>query len=594
MDGIQRQGSASKSASWANWVMWGALFCVPLLLVLTYQHLRFVGLNNPDALDFAQLGRNLSFGRGFVTFILRPLALTHGSNPLRQPEMTHGPLFPFVLALAFGAAGAKDTVASVVSMLFYVLTVPLVFLMGRRLFTPLVGGIAALVFALSPLNLDYAISGLHISFTIFLSTCLFLTLTGLMEKTNANTNPNAPPVPRGRLALAGLLAGALYLTDPIFFWILPAIVGTVLWMQKRERTSWALWFGLPLALLILPWMARNAMTSGNPVFGLRGAEVWMNTQVYPASTGYRLLPGDMVADGGLFSALLLKMLTGINQILRSLPQMSGNWILAFFLPSLFFRFTDRTAESVRRTALFCLLSLCAAMLLFTVQMPLLFCLMPIVLIFSVAYLVHLAQQAHLNRRALHFAAGLIALATLYPLFSEMALSDKPQPHRLAASARLLARQSRPADACVSDQPWITAWYADRPSLWIPARDDQMSEARRLVSGSRWLFLTEQTRTYSGSWQYVYDAFYNWNAGYKSAVSVGGAAPPNIVIEGTGQPLIEALSGFTSVNPDPDMSPTVVVARAVSPRSWKAQSDVSRTRIASGKTHPADETTEGAR
>ena len=33
----------------------------------------FPGLINGDALDFAQLGRNMSAGRGFVTFILRPL-----------------------------------------------------------------------------------------------------------------------------------------------------------------------------------------------------------------------------------------------------------------------------------------------------------------------------------------------------------------------------------------------------------------------------------------------------------------------------------------------------------------------------------------
>ena len=54
-----------------------ALIGPPALLLLYYK-LMFAGLVNSDALDFAQLGRNLSSGRGFVTYILRPLALSSG------------------------------------------------------------------------------------------------------------------------------------------------------------------------------------------------------------------------------------------------------------------------------------------------------------------------------------------------------------------------------------------------------------------------------------------------------------------------------------------------------------------------------------
>src|SRR5579862_3848639 len=83
----------------------------PVMLLGFSMRLLGFHLSDSDALDYAQLGRSLLAGHGFVTHILRPLALTHGHDPLTQPDVTHGPLFPFLLALSFGAFGARDTVA---------------------------------------------------------------------------------------------------------------------------------------------------------------------------------------------------------------------------------------------------------------------------------------------------------------------------------------------------------------------------------------------------------------------------------------------------------------------------------------------------
>src|SRR5262245_15014185 len=50
-------------------LIFAAIFGPPLLL-FAYYRLMFPGLVNSDAMDFAQIGRNLSQGRGFVTYIL--------------------------------------------------------------------------------------------------------------------------------------------------------------------------------------------------------------------------------------------------------------------------------------------------------------------------------------------------------------------------------------------------------------------------------------------------------------------------------------------------------------------------------------------
>src|SRR5262249_41665743 len=156
-------------------------------------------------IDFAQLGRNLSSGHGFSTYFLRPLALTHGNNPLRQPDLVHGPLYPLVLAIAFGILGATDNVVAHVSTFFYLLTIPAIYLLGRKLFNPTVGLAATLIFTFNSLMLEYAISGLHITLYLFLMTCLLLVMHDLAVRDPGQERERGARQPKGKLLLAGAL-----------------------------------------------------------------------------------------------------------------------------------------------------------------------------------------------------------------------------------------------------------------------------------------------------------------------------------------------------------------------------------------------------
>ena len=104
----------AKKRSWHNWALGLLLTLGPILLLGLYNHRMVAGLISPEAMDHAQLGRNLLAGHGFTTHILRSLALTDSANPLAQPDLTHGPLYPFLLdgvvgdASAFHGAAARD------------------------------------------------------------------------------------------------------------------------------------------------------------------------------------------------------------------------------------------------------------------------------------------------------------------------------------------------------------------------------------------------------------------------------------------------------------------------------------------------------
>ena len=542
-----------------EWLLPVGLFAIPLLLFAIYFKVMFAGLINPDAMDFAQLARNLGAGRGFTTYVLRPLALEGRIDPARLPDMTHGPLYPFILAVTFGVLGAKDSVAACISGFFYVITVPVVYFFGKRLFNPTVAIASAALFTLNPLVLDYAVSGLHVTLYIFLSSSLFLTLYHLAAQAKQNSEASVDRINGKLLSLAGIISGALYLTDSAFFWIIPALIGAVALVHPLHRAKAALSFTASALIVMTPWMLRNGLTTGNPVFGLKGAEVWMNTQVYPGSSGYRMFSGEFVPDINLFNSILRKAMLGFNQILRTLPTITIAWALAFFLPSLLFQFKDKSAENVRRIALACFAALTLEMLFFSVQLPLFVGIINVFMMFALAYVQHLIQQARLYRIGAASFVGLLALTVIYPLINDMFLKDRPQPLRLSPTARDLGKMMAPGEICISDQPWVTAWYANRPSAWIPAKDEKMAELRKRLPQTHWLYLTEQTKSFSPSWEYVYSSLNRWNAACIIADVQKSPRPSEIVIDGNGQPLPEALSGFSSVAVPPVSNfPTGVV------------------------------------
>jgi hypothetical protein len=539
----------------------------PVLLLLLYYKVMFVGLTNPDAMDYAQLGRNLHAGRGFVTSILRPLALPPGSeaiSALRQPDVTHGPLFPFLLALAFGAGSAQDRVAAAVSGLFYLLTIPVAYLLGARVFGRTVGLLTAAVVAVSPLFLEYAVAGLPITLYTFLVTSLLLMVYNLAAHARDRAGAADYRLPKGPLFTAGLLTGLLYLTDPMFFWVIPVSAAAVILLSRKQRPLAAVWYAGPLLIPVVPAMLRNAALTGNPVFGLRGQELWMHTTAYPGFEAYRMVSGDLAPGAHLLNAVGMKMFRHLSEVMEVFPQITAVWILVFLIPSFLFRFTDGAANALRRTMMFCLLALFIGCLFFRVDMPLFVSLVPAMLVFALGFLAHIVQQAQLSRPGQAVLATVLAMTLLVPLASQLTWKTKAKPSPHMSSALALGQHTDRDEVSLSDQPWLVAWYADRPSLWLPKNDGRVKELTARMDKARWLFLTEQTRGMSGDWPAVYNAFVQWNVAYAQARQLAKQdpkvkVPPSVTISGRATPLLESLNGFTAIEPMEDGSLATVIA-----------------------------------
>jgi hypothetical protein len=358
-----------------------------------------------------------------------------------------------------------------------------------------------------------------------------------------------PKLPKGQLVTGGILLGLLYLTDTIFFWFAPLAIAWVFWLfgsagqMGRRRWKAILMFAGWFAILALPLMFRYTRLGVNPIFGLRTAEVWMDTpNHYPGDLAYRLMPGELIASPSLFKAVVAKIILGVGSIIEGYPAISGSWILAFFPTMLLF------------------LSILIGVLLFGVgnnvhsKMPLFVSTLPTMLAFAVAYLLYLIRQAQMRWQGLSITAALLAIAIVLPLGNAMFLKKKQKDitHEATAAqgfAKEIARQK--ADTAFSDMPQVVAWYANRPAIYIPQNDIQIRDLRNRFKNARYLFLTENVPTFGEEWRPLYQYFQQWNELCAVKRLANEPLPPRQGLFNTaqtGKQFLMALDGFYSIEP----------------------------------------------
>jgi hypothetical protein len=103
-----------------------------------------------------------------------------------------------------------------------------------------------------------------------------------------------------------------------------------------------------------------------------------------------------------------------------------------------------------------------------------------------------------------------------------------------------------------------AWYANRPSLWIPQDDERIPDLRKRLGTVNWLYLTRDAQDNSQQWMIIYDTFRQWNAQVIQSRIQHITPPPPFKIAGKGIPLYEALEGFIPMDLGYNYTPVAVI------------------------------------
>jgi hypothetical protein len=504
--------SSLPSSQFETAVMIRRILFFLVLVSFTLLHLLplFRGLSSPQAMEQAQIGRQLARGEGYTTKMIRPLAYYEAEKANEGAvaftgfkDTYHAPLNPLILGAVLKLVGADkegawpmgkneyvfplDRVVALVSTLCFLMSIGVTYLLVGRIFDAKIAGVTAVLMLLCDLFWQYSQSGLPQMLMLLLFSCGLYFTYRAVEAAEEGRMPFGPALAAS--AFLVLMVLAHWITAWIFLGFL--IYAAVAF---RPRGVVALSAFALLAIAVAWPLMRSAGFSGQP-FGT-GFYVLYNGLASGTETSI-MRNHDLESEPLTLDGLILKILsTTLVQTSELLPFLGGILVAPIFFVALLHPFKRASIANFRWGIVLMWLFAALGMSIFGInrekglhpnQIHLLFA--PVMAGYGLAFISILwSRLESINtvpflRNAHLFAIVILSSAPMvlsmpekvkiglafrergvpqWPPYLPSVLNDKiPQ---------LLAPGQGEAEVqkiVVSDQPWAVAWYADQISLWLP-------------------------------------------------------------------------------------------------------------------------------
>jgi 4-amino-4-deoxy-L-arabinose transferase-like glycosyltransferase len=431
----------------------------------------FDNLSTPDPYDYAQMARNLVEGSGFTTDVLTPISWSKVPVLDDHPDLWRAPFYPLLVALGFALVGPHEIVLPLVSAISFFGVVVLTYRITERLFDRSSAFYASLFVLTAPGLLRTGITGYTES------TYLFLVLLSIWVVTGDSRRPY----------LLGLVSGLAYLTRYNHWFFLAGILYFALRKLDRDRFLYAVQFTGVFLLVLSPWLVRNAVWTGNPFYQHhayllashnsinKGFEVFF--QFDPASPIGFVLEHPVV--------LLKKSMTNLVKLYQWVPRFfRETWLLVLVAaPGLLSR--ETRDDFFRRGVLtvfgigFVLQAIGLSFVHIKARHFIPFTL--VIFIFAGGSLERLiGPRQWFNGSVL---AGILVVINL-------AFVVTMNPWGVSVTAqeyRALDEHVPEGEPILTNVPELTAWYADRPSLWMVS----LRKSERHYPNFRYIFISPE-------------------------------------------------------------------------------------------------------
>lgn len=244
-------------------------YIVITAVILLALYLRIYAINTVqykmeyDALNYHNMA-NQFLEKGFLGYPLWSL-------PKDQPNAYVTPGYPLFLSLIYKIVGNGQEIGimavKLVQAILSTLSVLIIYLIGKRIKSPVVGIIAAMLASIYPTFL--VVSAYHLTETLYLFVFLLYLYIQIISNQKNSKLLNF---------ITGIIFGAAVLVRPTIFPLFVVVYLFEFLINKNKKAlKNMLFFMMGLVLIMLPWWIRNIVTmgefillctqSGNPLLG---------------------------------------------------------------------------------------------------------------------------------------------------------------------------------------------------------------------------------------------------------------------------------------------------------------------------------------
>ncbi|MBI5387825.1 MAG: hypothetical protein HZA90_24450 [Verrucomicrobia bacterium] len=489
-----------------------------------YDTLVYRNFANREAMDMAQLGRNLAQGKGYTTLYVRPFSMfllqqhrNDHSPELKtdHPDITNPPVYPYLLAGLFKALPAKyfttaekgftiyipDMAVAFLNQFLLLIGGILLFFLAEKLFDTTIAWITAILYAGTEVFWHFSVAGLSTMLLIVLLLALAWVLVWLEQWTRYG---RSDVLLVGLAIFAGVLVGAGGLTRYSFGWLIVPLLLFFISFFGKKRAVFALAALGGFLAVMGPWVARNYSVSGMP-FGTATFAVCQGTGTFPEDRLERALKPELRKV--TYVDFARKLLANTREVFQEVPKMAGSWIASFFLVGLLVPFRSLSLSRLRWFLLFSLVVFGVVQAMgrttLSTESPeinsenLLVLLAPLIFMYGAALFFLLIDSI-----ALPFPSARLVLMVSFCLVGALPLLHTllpPHPSPIAYPPyyppllQRIAGWFNEKELIMSDMPWAMAWYGRRQSLLVTLnwREDviEITDYHKPIKG---LYLTTLT------------------------------------------------------------------------------------------------------
>jgi len=442
---------------------------------------------SPEAFEYAQIARNNLHGEWFRTNMIRPVGLWLDPRLHDHPDRYHPPGYSVVLAGLMLIGGANNGSLLAGSAVFYFLVIPVLYFASRAMFGKRIARLGLAFYIIMPALGVAAVSGTPAMLATFLITTLFALLSAVRPRRYLVT------------ALAGLALGACALTASRYaLLILPAVGYLVLTLRRRAWAHVPILVGIAV-LSVVPWAWRNVRVSGSPWPPMERASSHQLVPEREADTeaGQRTVFAAPHAVERSFSPAALRTTLGWRDMLRAFFQnlrialgdlagyVTQSVLVILFLAGVLVRLKNRYAEWFRIALYVAIVIDLTGGAVARPDSFLLLPYLPFIVVLGTVALFELTQRLGYSRPISRFAVIAVVIAVA---IGQTIVSTNPagafteaDRHR-AYTCRILEHFAQenllePDAVVLSNVPWHTAWYLDRPSIWLPPDYEDLMRIR---------------------------------------------------------------------------------------------------------------------